>query len=64
MQQVLAQNRKVIAGRDNNVLYLPLDNSPATNAQPAPMLPAVKAVTEPASPRPERDLRPERGEGR
>jgi membrane protease subunit HflK len=64
MQQVLAQNRKVIAGRDNNVLYLPIENAPSGAAQQPPMLPPTKAVTEPASPRPERDLRPERGEGR
>jgi modulator of FtsH protease HflK len=64
MQQVLGQNRKVIAGRDNNILYLPLDGAPAGNAAAAPALPPVKAVTEPVESRPARDTRPERGEGR
>jgi membrane protease subunit HflK len=65
MQQVLAQNRKVVAGRDNNILYLPLDGGAGTSAAPPPpTMPAVKAITEPPAPRVERDLRPERGEGR
>jgi membrane protease subunit HflK len=61
MQQVLAQNRKVIAGRDNNVLYLPLDGvgAPATAAAAAPLLPAVKSTAAPATARPEREPRPE-----
>jgi len=64
MQEVLAQNRKVVAGRDNNILYLPLDGANPSAAPAAPMLPAVKAVTEPAGARPERETRPERNEGR
>lgn len=64
MQEVLAQNRKVVAGRDNNILYLPLDGASPGAAPAAPMLPAVKAVAEPAGARPERETRPDRNEGR
>jgi membrane protease subunit HflK len=64
MQEVLAQNRKVVAGRDNNILYLPLDGATPGAAPAAPMLPAVKAVAEPADNRPERETRPDRSEGR
>jgi modulator of FtsH protease HflK len=64
MQEVLAQNRKVVAGRDNNILYLPLDGATPGAAPVAPMMPAVKAVAEPAEPRPERETRPDRNEGR
>lgn len=64
MQQVLGQNRKVISGRDNNILYLPLDGAAAGSAPAAPMLPAVKATPQPADTRPERETRPERSEGR
>jgi membrane protease subunit HflK len=63
MQQVVGQNRKVIAGR-GNVLYLPMDGTaptPGSAASPAlPTMPAVKATTAP-EPEPER---PERGTGR
>jgi membrane protease subunit HflK len=63
MQQVVGQNRKVIAGR-GNVLYLPMDGTaptPGSAASPAlPTMPAVKATTAPES-EPER---PERGTGR
>jgi membrane protease subunit HflK len=64
MQEVLAQNRKVVAGRDNNILYLPLDGATPGAAPAAPMMPAVKAIAEPAEPRPERETRPDRNEGR
>jgi membrane protease subunit HflK len=67
MQHVLAQNRKVIAGRDNNILYLPVDGAPANAgaaAAAAPMLPAVKASTAtPTDTRPERETRPDGREG-
>jgi membrane protease subunit HflK len=64
MQQVLAQNRKVIAGRDNNILYLPMDGAPAGAAAPvAPMVPAVKATTPSTESRPEREPRAEGREG-
>ena len=46
MQQVLSTNQKVMAGRDNNVLYLPMNGSGAAGAQPPiSTLPAVKAAT-------------------
>ena len=66
MQQVLAQNRKVVAGRDNNILYLPVDGGAAPSAAAtAPLLPAVKSTTTPSAARPERESRPEaREEGR
>jgi membrane protease subunit HflK len=57
MQQVLSQNRKVIAGRDNNILYLPLDGAAAQPAPTAPMLPAVKAIAPVEPPREEREAR-------
>jgi membrane protease subunit HflK len=61
MQQVLGQNRKVIAGR-GNVLYLPMDGAPApAPAATVPTLPSVKATV---APEPERSERPERGTGR
>jgi membrane protease subunit HflK len=46
MQQVLASNQKVVAGR-GNILYLPLNGSApaeAANVAPVVQLPAVKAV--------------------
>jgi membrane protease subunit HflK len=45
MQQVLAANQKVIAGRNNNILYLPLNGAspPGGAALPATQLPPVKA---------------------
>jgi membrane protease subunit HflK len=62
MQQVLSNNQKVMAGRDNNILYLPMNGS----AAPAPLppltqLPSVKAGPAPAAAEPER---PTRGSGR
>jgi membrane protease subunit HflK len=67
MQQVLAQNRKVIAERDNNILYLPMDGSGSPAPAAAPLLPPVKATTVPApvDTRPERESRTDgRAEGR
>jgi membrane protease subunit HflK len=65
MQQVLANNRKVVAGRDNNILYLPLDGAPAGAAPPsaAPLLPSVRSTPAPAEARPEREARPDGREG-
>ena len=36
MQQVLSSNQKVVAGRDNNILYLPLNGSAPPNAAAVP----------------------------
>jgi membrane protease subunit HflK len=63
MQQVLSLNRKVIAERDNNILYLPMDGGASSPASAAPLLPAVRANTAP----PAVESRPERaprGDGR
>ena len=69
MQQVLATNQKVIAGRDNNILYLPLgQGAPNGAAAAAPMsqLPAVKAANGGQATDDEDDAgtRPARGTGR
>ena len=64
MQDVLAKNPKVVAGRDGNVFYLPLNGSAPSAAPAAPLpaqLPAVKA-TPPAAPAD--DGRAGRGTGR
>lgn len=60
MQQVLAANQKVMAGRNNNILYLPLNGAtaPAGAALPATQLPPVKASV------PADEERPGRGLGR
>jgi membrane protease subunit HflK len=62
MQQVLAANQKVLAGRNNNILYLPLNGAqaPAGGIAPTTQLPAVKSS---ASPAPD-DERPDRSAGR
>jgi len=65
MQQVVAGNQKVIAGRDNNILYLPLANG----AAPAPLppvsqLPTVKATGEGTTDSDAAATRPARGTGR
>jgi membrane protease subunit HflK len=60
MQHVLAQNRKVIAERDNNILYLPMEGAPTGGGSPAgaaPLLPAVKSTPLPVDARPEREPR-------
>jgi membrane protease subunit HflK len=64
MQQVLAGSRKVLSGRDNNVLYLPLDGS-AVPAAPPPVtqLPPVRPTTDATSAPATRSPRPARGEG-
>ncbi len=64
MQQVLASNQKVLSGRDNNILYLPLNGS----GQPAPVpplgqLPTVKSSA-PAEPDNASGERPARADGR
>ena len=61
MQQVLAANQKVLAGRNNNILYLPLNGAqaPANAAPPVTQLPGVKS-----SPPAAGDERPDRGVGR
>jgi membrane protease subunit HflK len=61
MQQVLASNQTVLAGRNNNILYLPLNGAQAPSAVP-PMtqLPSVKS-TAPAS---SDEERADRGTGR
>ena len=68
MQQVLATNQKVIAGRDNNILYLPLgQGAPNGAAAAAPMsqLPAVKAANGGQSTdEDDAGTRPARGTGR
>jgi membrane protease subunit HflK len=44
MQQVLAANQKVLAGRNNNILYLPLNGAQAPSAvPPVTQLPSVKS---------------------
>ena len=64
MQQVLASNQKVIAGRDNNILYLPLNGSGPNNAlPPVSQLPSVKSSA-PAGAGNPADERPARSEGR
>jgi membrane protease subunit HflK len=69
MQEVLASNQKVIAGRDNNILYLPLSGAaaPSLPAKSVPaltqLLPTVKSSPSSASD----DDNPERaprGDGR
>ncbi|MFA6984731.1 MAG: FtsH protease activity modulator HflK [Arenimonas sp.] len=65
MQQVLSTNQKVMAGRDNNILYLPLNGS----TQPSPLpplsqLPSVKSSSPPQSSSNEADERPARAASR
>jgi membrane protease subunit HflK len=61
MQQVLASNQKVLAGRNNNILYLPLNGAQAPSAvPPVTQLPSVKS-TAPAS---SDEERADRGTGR
>src|SRR4249919_4408181 len=67
MEEVLANNQKVIASRDNNVLYLPLSGAAAAPAAaPAPLtpqlLPTVKAT--PAAAAADNPERAPRGDGR
>jgi membrane protease subunit HflK len=61
MQQVLSANQKVLAGRNNNILYLPLNGAQAPNAAaPVTQLPSVKSSASPALD----EERPDRGTGR
>lgn len=61
MEQVLAGNRKVLAGR-GNILYLPIDGAAPAGAAAVTQLPAVKAVETESRPadeaRPVREARP------
>jgi membrane protease subunit HflK len=61
MQQVLASNQKVLSGKNNNILYLPLNGGQAPSAVP-PMtqLPSVKST----APADAGDERPARSLGR
>jgi modulator of FtsH protease HflK len=64
MQQVLATNQKVVASRDNNILYLPLGSQAPTGAAaaaPISQLPAIKAS---AAADDDNAARPARGTGR
>ena len=63
MQQVLSSNQKVLAGRDNNILYLPLNG--ATGAMPPlSQLPSVKSSPQGPSNEAGPDARPARADGR
>ena len=62
MQQVLSTNQKVMAGRDNNILYLPMTGGAGqAPLPPLTQLPTVKATPAPAAAETER---PTRGSGR
>lgn len=64
MQHVLERNRKVISGRDNNVLYLPMDGAaPASPGAVVPTLPAVKSTPVPQVDPPLREPRAAGREG-
>lgn len=64
MQQVLSTNQKVLSGRDNNILYLPLNGSaPPSALPPLSQLPSVKSSS-PPEPTTNAGERPARGEGR
>jgi membrane protease subunit HflK len=66
MQEVLAKNQKVMAGSDNNILYLPIGGTPANAGAPAEApvlrLPVTQAAspesTTPTAERPRADGRP------
>ncbi|KFN41355.1 FtsH protease activity modulator HflK [Arenimonas oryziterrae] len=65
MQAVLANNPKVLAGRDNNILYLPLNGANGTAPMPpVTQLPGVKATPDPADSNDAASLRPARPAGR
>ena len=66
MQQVLANNQKVLAGRDNNILYLPLNGSaPTSSVAPLSQLPSVRSsAPAPATNNNQADERPARADGR
>jgi membrane protease subunit HflK len=61
MQEVLAANQKVLAGRNNNILYLPLNGAQAPSAvPPVTQLPSVKS----SAPAAADEERPGRSTGR
>jgi membrane protease subunit HflK len=66
MQEVLAKNQKVMAGSENNILYLPIGESPARTGVPAEApvvrLPATQAA--PAAAEPPRESAETRQRGR
>ncbi len=65
MQQVLSSNQKVLSGRDNNILYLPLNNaSPAGHLPPLSQLPSVKSSPQADSADTDPGTRPARADGR
>jgi membrane protease subunit HflK len=65
MQFVLSSNQKVLAGRGNNILYLPLNGAGAPSAvPPVSQLPSVRASAADAPPsEPERPARAAGREG-
>lgn len=54
MQEVLAANPKILAGRDNNILYLPMANPGPAADTPLMRLPATQALPELPTSRSER----------
>ena len=64
MQEVLSANPKVMAGRDNNILYLPLNGmNPTTGNAPAEA-PLLRLPSVQVNPPPANDTRPDRADGR
>jgi membrane protease subunit HflK len=50
MQQVLSSSQKVLAGRDNNILYLPLNGAGApSTVPPVTQLPPVRSTSTPSA---------------
>ena len=65
MQQVLSSNQKVLAGRDNNILYLPLNGSTLPSPlPPLSQLPSVKSSAPAGSTDNDPGARPARADGR
>jgi len=65
MQQVLAANQKVIASRNNNVFYLPLQGTGAPSTPPVSQLAPIRAAAPTAADAPASDdARPARADGR
>jgi membrane protease subunit HflK len=67
MQEVLSSNQKVMAGRDNNILYLPLGSGAPTGsaaAAPISQLPSVRASAADAAADEGTGTRPARATGR
>ena len=62
MQEVLASNQKVIAERNNNILYLPLNGANPAAASAPTTMPAVKAAISAASNPNTQPERPARGD--